>query len=168
MSSLQRRILPRTTHKSPIQYAYLDSNEYNDSMIYNVSKTGIYFENFDPVQPQSKIRIKMVNYSPTAKGVEAARFYLGKTRWCRELSLSETTLFGIGVQLLAKSNHKDYSDLLRISQTCDLCGRTIPSETITELDKCIELCQNCCKSMGKIPEGKGKDMVKRFLMGNVV
>jgi hypothetical protein len=46
-----------------------------EAVIYNSSRGGIYYESAQAIPLESEVQIMMVNYSPTAKGPEAYRFY---------------------------------------------------------------------------------------------
>jgi hypothetical protein len=55
-----------------------------------------------------------------------------------------------------------------LEYTCDLCGKKSPFEYIHRTTEHVHLCRDCHKYISAIPEGKLKDSLMRFLMGNVI
>jgi NAD-dependent SIR2 family protein deacetylase len=55
-----------------------------------------------------------------------------------------------------------------IEYTCDLCDKKSPFEYIHRTTEHVHLCRDCHKYISAIPEGKLKDSLVGFLMGNVI
>jgi hypothetical protein len=55
-----------------------------------------------------------------------------------------------------------------ISYSCDFCGEKIPSDKILEIEDLVYLCQSCFNYFEDLPEGKIKESIKEFLIGNVI
>ena len=55
-----------------------------------------------------------------------------------------------------------------IEYICDLCDKKYPFEYIQRTPEHVQLCRDCHKYISEIPEGKLKDSLMRFLMGNVI
>jgi hypothetical protein len=55
-----------------------------------------------------------------------------------------------------------------LEYTCDLCDKKTPFEHIHRTTEHVHLCRDCHKYISAIPEGKLKDSLMRFLMGNVI
>jgi hypothetical protein len=55
-----------------------------------------------------------------------------------------------------------------LEYTCDLCDKKSPFEYIHRTTEHVDLCRDCHKYISAIPEGKLKDSLMRFLMGNVI
>jgi hypothetical protein len=50
---------------------------------------------------------------------------------------------------------------------CDLCGTLIPFDLSHETPKGAQLCKDCHRRYMAVPEGKMRQSVERFLVGNV-
>ena len=55
-----------------------------------------------------------------------------------------------------------------ISTSCDLCGENKHHEEIHETDDLVCLCTTCLKYLESLPDGKIKESIKEFLIGNVL
>ena len=55
-----------------------------------------------------------------------------------------------------------------LSCSCDLCGEKVPSEEILEIEDFVYLCNSCFNYLKDLPEGKIKEGIKEFLIGNVI
>jgi len=55
-----------------------------------------------------------------------------------------------------------------ISCSCDFCGEEVPSDKILEIEDLVYLCQSCFNYFEDLPEGKIKESIKEFLIGNVI
>ena len=55
-----------------------------------------------------------------------------------------------------------------LSCSCDLCGEKVASEEIHENEDFVCLCINCFNYLKELPEGKIKESIKEFLIGNVI
>ena len=55
-----------------------------------------------------------------------------------------------------------------LSCSCDLCGEKVPSEEILENEDFVYLCHSCFNYLADLPEGKIKESIKEFLIGNVL
>ena len=52
--------------------------------------------------------------------------------------------------------------------SCDLCGERMPSGVSQETDDFVSLCLNCFNYLEDLPEGKIKESINKFLVGNVI
>ena len=52
--------------------------------------------------------------------------------------------------------------------SCDLCGEQMPFGASRETDYFVSFCLNCFNYFEGLPEGKIKESIKKFLVGNVV
>jgi len=55
-----------------------------------------------------------------------------------------------------------------LSCSCDLCGEKVSSEEILEIEDFVHLCNSCFNYFKGLPEGKIKQGIKEFLIGNVI
>ena len=168
MKVYAKRAYPRNNYEAPIMYARIGTDDYSDSRMYNFSRNGLYFEPKQPLVPESDIVVVMVNYAPGTFGPEAYRSYAAKIRWCREIPQRKADLYGVGVELFARSNEILNPEIRETVHTCDLCGELCPSENIRLTEDHFLLCDNCDKHMGAMPNGMIKDSINRFLAGNVL
>ena len=70
------------------------------------------------------------------------------------------TLEGRYVRMLgAKANER---------RLCDMCGEFVSAACICRMDGLIDLCPDCYRHMGMMPEGQVKSSIKHILIGNVL
>ncbi len=62
----------------------------------------------------------------------------------------------------------DSGNVHGFSCSCDLCGEKVPSEEILENEDLVYLCNSCLNYLEDLPEGKIKESIKEFLIGNVI
>ena len=168
MAAYTKRTYSRNPYEATIMYANYNTENYYHAKMYNSSAGGMYFESDHAIKPESDICIKMVNYSPDKSGPEADKAYRAKVKWCEKKIKSDTPCYGIGIQYLVKS-HTVYGGSVHGSTcSCDLCGEKVPYGEIHETDDYICLCINCSNYLEELPEGKIKESIKEFLVGNVI
>jgi hypothetical protein len=51
---------------------------------------------------------------------------------------------------------------------CDLCGVAMPADRLHSADGNVQLCDRCYRQYLCIPQGKIRQCLQRFLMGNVI
>ena len=54
------------------------------------------------------------------------------------------------------------------SCSCDLCGEKVASDEILEIEDLVCLCNRCFNYFEDLPDGKIKESIKDFLIGNVI
>jgi len=168
MAAFTKRVYSRNTYEAPIMYANYDTENYSHAEMYNSSTAGMYFESDSAIKPETDICIKMVNYRPDTSGPEAYKAYRAKVRWCKKMDKEDTSRYGIGIQYLVKSHTVYGGNVHGSTYSCDLCGENKPTEEIHETDDFVRLCINCFKYIEALPEGKIKESIKEFLIGNVI
>jgi hypothetical protein len=168
MTAHAGRLHTRINRKVPIKYSFGEKEDVFEAVIYNSSRGGIYYEPSQAIPPESEVQIMMVNYSSTAKGPEAYRFYEAKTKWLREISAATPPSYGVGAQLLIKSREIDSPDMERISHPCEMCGQMIPCDEIITIDDCVGLCRSCYEYFQQLSEGPAKEAIKRHLVCNFI
>lgn len=52
--------------------------------------------------------------------------------------------------------------------SCDLCGEKVRSDEILEIEDHVCLCNSCFNYFKDLPEGKIKEGIMEFLIGNVI
>ena len=168
MTTLHKRAYSRNPHKAPIMYTNYDTENYYNAKVYNSSQGGVYFESERALQPESDICIKMVTHSSEEPGSEACKAFRARVKWCEKRNKGGISCYGIGIQYLAKSHTVYGGKVHGLSCSCDLCGKKVPSEEILEIGDLAYLCSSCFNYLEDLPEGKTKESVKEFLIGNVI
>lgn len=163
-----KRTYSRNAYEAPIMYANYNTENYYNAKMYNAGPGGMYFESDQALKPKSDICIKMINYTPDTSGPEAYQAYRAQVKWCRKIDKEETSCYGIGIQFLVKSHTVYGGDVHGSTQACDLCGEKMPNGEIQETDDFVCLCINCFNYLEALPEGKIKESIKEFLLGNVI
>ena len=168
MSALIKRAYSRDAYAAPIMYANYDTDNYYHAEMYNSGLGGMYFESEKAIQPGSEICIKMVNYKPDKSGPESFKAYRARVKWCKKTRKKGISCYGIGIQYLAKSHSVYGGKVHGLTCSCDLCGEKMPCEEIFVNGDLVCLCINCFNYLKDLPEGKIKERIKEFLIGNVI
>ena len=168
MNTISQRHFSRNDCCLPIKYATLKDCKYSKSTLYNISKTGMYFESARKLKPKSNITIIMPKRSLPAAGSGWFHYYLGQIIWCRRIQGESGTCFGYGVRLSKCGQQEDGEDAQEICQLCDMCNTAAPCDEIKIIDDHIYLCTACYTHFNSLPDGYFKNDVIRFLKGNVV
>ena len=168
MPANTKRSYARCVCEVPIMYTDYDTEKYHHAKIYNSSLGGMYFESDHSLQPESDIYIKMINYAPDAPGPEAYRTYRAKVKWCKKIDKSISYRYGIGIEHMTKSHLVYDRSVEGDTYSCDLCGIEVPSGEIQNTDDFVFLCISCFNYLGELPEGKIKESINDFLLGNVI
>lgn len=168
MHAYTKRAYARCAYEAPIMYTDYDTGKYYHAQIYNNSPRGMYFESDHSLQPELDIYIKMVNYAPGKSGPEAYRAYRAKVKWCKRIDKSTLNRYGIGIEYIPKGHIFNDRDVYGATHTCDLCGTEMSSGEIQKTDDYVLLCISCFNYLEDLPEGKIKESIKNFLLGNVV
>ncbi len=97
-SNVQRNFA-RHYFEFPIMFADYNSKTFFDAKMYNSSTDGMYFESTYYLQPGFDIHIKKPNKMPDLDyAPEAYKTVQAKVMWCKEVELSDSSKYGIGVQ----------------------------------------------------------------------
>jgi hypothetical protein len=168
MTTLHKRAYSRNPHEALILYTNYDTENYYNAKLYNSSQGGVYFESERALQPESDICIKVVTHLSEEPGSEVCTACRARVKWCEKRNKSGISCYGIGIQYLAKSNTLYGGKVYGLSCSCDLCGEKVPSDEIIEIEDLVYLCNSCFNYFKDLPEGKIKESVKEFLVGNVI
>jgi hypothetical protein len=136
--------------------------------MYNSSLGGMYFESEGALQPGSDIRIKMVTHSSEYPGSEALETCRARVKWCQKRNKSGISCYGIGIKYIDKSYTFCSGHSRGIRCSCDFCGQKVPPDKILEIEDLVYLCQSCFNYFKDLPEGRIKESIKEFLIGNVI
>lgn len=163
MTAYKKRAHSRGNYEAPIRYADFNTKNYFEAKMYNWSMDGMYFESPRCPPAKSDICIQMVGYMPDSEGPEAYRFYRAKVRWCKQIVNVGGPPCGVGVQHIVRSHIVSGP-----TYTCSLCGENIPYGEIHETDDFVYLCSACFNHLKVLPDGKVKECIKNFMIGNVI
>lgn len=97
----------------------------------------------------------MVNCSPALCEPEANDGYRAEVVWCRKIKEGAAKpRYGVGVRFTVN--------------ICDQCGRKVSYQKIRKTDKLVLLCSDCFEKLENLSEGKIKESVENYLIGNVI
>lgn len=168
MTKITPRAHPRTTYQAPIRYALLNSEEFSTAHTSDFSYEGLCCEVPHKIEPDADVCIVMQNYTPGNAGLEAYHSYVARIRWINLLSKNGSERYATGAQIVARS-HDILSTEEQIPKIeCDLCGCLESMHRVNQTVKGVYLCRRCLRHFSKIPSGKIRQCVERFLVGNVV
>lgn len=94
----EKREYKRFELKTPVIYAYQDSDQFTKAQMRNYCEGGMCFEACNEIEPGSNLYIMMENYSPDTIDAEFYEGYRAEVRWCRDISLENNKEFKIGVK----------------------------------------------------------------------
>jgi len=135
MIAQSKRLFPRHGCHLPIQYRTTDIDSFSDAMLYNCSRTGMYFEPRAIVMPEESVQIIMSTYSASADGPDRYRYYQARAIWCRSIPDDTDPRYGCGARLLACSCKADGKDAKVICHTCDMCSVPIPCHDLRKTEE---------------------------------
>ena len=168
MTNITPRLHQRKTYHLPIEYALLNSGQFEQAHTYDYSSQGFCYEVPRKLEPDTEVCIVMKNYTPGQSGPEAYRSYVTRVRWTHQISGNGNKRYAAGAEIVARS-HDVLSTEAQLPQVvCDLCDRLEPMHRIEEINTGVYLCRECLKHFSSIPSSKIRECVERFLVGNVV
>lgn len=168
MTHIIPRSHPREAYQAPIQFALLNSADFEPATTFNYSPEGLCYEVPRNLDPDTEVCILMENYAPGQTGPEAYRSYVARIRWIHLLSRNGSERYAAGAQIVARSHDVLTSEKQLPTFRCDLCGKLEPRHRLLSTDSGLDLCQRCMKHFSNIPSEKIRLCVERFLMGNVI
>ncbi len=168
MAAFVQRAHPRQAIQVPIKYRPAQSDQFFGARTLNYSSDGLCLEIDQKVEPQTEIYVVMENYTPDQHGPEGYRAYRTSVRWIRPLSANGDQGFVAGTQIMVRSHELPEDHVDEPRQICDLCGDLIQECGLHCTDENAQLCDPCYHHYCKLPEGKARECVERFIVGNVV
>jgi ribosomal protein L37AE/L43A len=161
MKSTQSRFFPRQQCAIPIEHAFHRSHHYHDSIVYNKSISGLYFETTSSIEPESIVHISVKNQPLHRQPAGALRYFKARAKWCRP---GRTGRFGVGAQLLEAKCSIDAAESYPIVYECDLCGRPTGHESLTKLAEGVFVCACCDDHFGALGDTQIKACLLDVLM----
>jgi hypothetical protein len=161
----------RTDSSAIIQYAALHRErpeQYRATRMRNYSAGGMCYETDQKLDPESEVCVVMQNYAPDQPGPERYRSYLIRVRWIEALPDEGNNCYAAGARIIARSHEVLTACSDEPFQFCDLCGVLMPVCCLQRTPENAQLCEQCHKHFQSIPEGKLRECVARFLIGNVI
>ncbi len=168
MAAFVQRAHPRQALQAPIKYRTAQSDRFFQARTLNYSSDGLCLEVDHKVEPQTEIYVLMENYAPGRTGPEGYRCYRTRVRWIRPRTAYRDQGFIAGTQIMARSHDAPEARVEDTHQICDMCGDLIQECRLQCTDENAQLCEPCYRHYCKIPEGKTRECVDRFIVGNVV
>lgn len=168
MAQIIPRSHPRTAYQAPIQYALINSEQFEPARTHDYSAEGFCYELPRKLEPGTEVCIVMQNYTPGNDGPEAFRSYVARIRWINLLSNNGSAHYAAGAQIVARSHEVLSTEAKLPRMACDLCDRLEPIHRVRQTDAGVSLCRQCLKHFSNIPSEKIRQCVERFLVGNVI
>jgi hypothetical protein len=162
------RAYERTASQAPFQYALLDTEKFHHTQAHDFSAGGVCFEPCEPLKPGTDICIVMEAYRPELAGLEAYRSYVASISWIHPLSNNGSERYLAGAQFVTRSHEIITAEKQLPHHLCDLCGELVTLHKLEKTPGGAQLCHPCQKHFNKIPPGKVRQCIERFLIGNVV
>ncbi|MBT8340957.1 MAG: hypothetical protein HKP58_14345 [Desulfatitalea sp.] len=171
MSDVIARAYPRVSFEAPIQYGVSNAGtclQLHAARTLNYSAGGFCYETDEQLPPEAEVCIIMSNYTPGQNGPESFRSYLTRLRWMQPLPVTQEKRYAAGAQIIARSH--DVLDICAEEprHDCDLCGALTALPRLQKIAGDAQLCGSCFRHFQSFPQGKGRQCLERFLMGNVV
>lgn len=168
MNTPSRREHPRVPYESEILYAPGETEAFRESRMYNLSKGGLYFETPELLPEFSNVQIKMKEGASPTEELVPFQSYVAGIRWRQEVQHNGAAVYGFGVRFLERRQETSKSPVIVEEVCCDVCGdRKNRRECRMDTDFVV-YCPLCHNHVDRLPKGKIKDCIHRFLSGNVV
>ena len=163
-----QRAFQRNKTDTPARYESVEAGKYYDSRIVNYSNDGLCLEGQQQLPYEALVNIDVLKHTPGAFGPEGYRAFLGEVRWCREVRANGSKIYDMGVQVISKKREADGMLEKPGSYSCQLCGDSVLARHVTEILEWVYLCPYCCRHFHALPQGRLKDSIERFMIGNVI
>jgi hypothetical protein len=165
-----QRAFHRNKSNTPARYEEVENGHFYDSRIVNFSHDGLCLEGPHPLPLAAVVSVNVLEQTPGAFGLEGCRNILGEVRWCKQNGENGGKVFDAGVRVISKK--RDISDLDSVAKPdnflCHLCGDSVLARHVTEVLEWVYLCPYCCRHFNALPQGRLKESIERYMVGNVV
>jgi hypothetical protein len=105
----------------------------------------------------------VVSYQPHSNRAKA---YPQKAKWCNDIIKTGKSRHKTGLQYMTKRDLDCGSS--GSSCSCDLCGKNSLHGRIHQNEDLVCLCSDCLNHLEVLPDGKIKESIENFLIGNVL
>jgi DNA-directed RNA polymerase subunit RPC12/RpoP len=154
MFSVSRRAFPRNNCAVKIIFSIHPSKKLFTANMYNDSEGGMYFESNFVLEPGTDLIIKRDDFDPIKHGSEALKGYRAEVVWCESVGRNGGSLYGVGVRF--------------IMNVCSQCGKTVAYTDIQKTNAFLFLCPDCFRMLEAMRDGKMKNCIENYLIGNVI
>ena len=168
MAAFVQRAHSRQTLQVPIKYRTAQSDQFIGARTLNYSRDGLCLAVDHNLEPQTEIDVVMEHYARGRTGPEGYRSYRTRVCWIRPRAAYRAQGFVAGTQIMSRSHDAPKARVDESRQFCDMCGDLIQECRLQCTDENAHLCEPCYRHYCKIPEGKTRECVDRFIVGNVV
>ncbi len=100
----EKRTCSRCPHEVPVIYGYFNSGYYYPATAINHSEDGIYLEADFFIKPGASVFIRAesgtagLSKNTPCECLGHRMIALGQVKWCRELSASKFSCYGVGIK----------------------------------------------------------------------
>ncbi len=98
MAVYVRRVYARNYRKSSITYTCCETDKNHKVQMLNSSIGGMCFKSKIPLKRGTEILVEKADNGSAELVTLESKDYPSKVKWCNEISNSDTSYFGIGVQ----------------------------------------------------------------------
>jgi hypothetical protein len=164
-----QRFFSRSEVELPLQFLIPDTQNIVTARLYNFCQNGVYFQGHLPMEPGQETTIVIPDVIAYAPAIDSCSGYRIQVRWCKQLQKQKSPNFGIGAQLLEKTDGSFKSATPeRFYLECDLCGRVLSEWCACRISGAVCLCLSCYKHLQTDLSGHLHTSVLRFIERNVV
>jgi len=168
MAANEQRRYARQSVDTPLYYSLPLEDRSGVARLLNISPQGVFFESHQPLEPGQDIHLVLPKPPPEALLQNGYAGYQASIIWHAERSRNRRPSYGIGVQLLDKTEEMERFSILEQPIECDLCCKSFQTGSILQWRETVRLCTGCSDHLASIPEGVIRNCVLRFLDGNVL
>jgi hypothetical protein len=168
MIGTEQRAFTRNAVEVSLQFKIPETEELAVTRLLNFSQGGIYFESYLPLVPDYVTTIVMPDLLAKSPAPDTYAGYRVRIRWCNELKKLRDLKYGIGAQLLEKTEELTKAKSLESNSACDLCDQLIEGGSICRIEGSGCLCLPCYKHLEGIPEGPARESILSFINRSVI
>jgi hypothetical protein len=147
---IKQRVFSRNNFKTTVVFTDFDKEEFHQGEMVNSGVGGMCFVTDRPLKSGTNIFIRMEGLAPDPYWPESAEAYLGEVRWCQEKQGTDGILYYIGVRFIVGR--------------CKRCNAQIPPKKMNGVD----LCPDCYGDLCGVSDGKLKDCLTNYWLGNIL
>ena len=164
-----QRLFSRSEIEVSLQFLIPETQNIATARLYNFCQNGVYFQSHVPMESGQETTIVIPDLIAEAPAFDSCSGYRIQVRWCKPLPKLKSPNFGIGSQLLEKTDgFLKSATPERFYLECDLCGRVLNEWCACRISGAVCLCLECYKHLQTDLAGPMHKSVLRFIERNVV
>jgi hypothetical protein len=164
-----QRLFSRSEVEVHLQFLIPETQNIATARLYNFCQNGVHFQSDMSMEPGQETTIVIPDVIAEAPAVDSCSGYRIQVRWCKQLQKQKSPSFGIGAQLLEKTDvFLKTATPERFYVECDLCGRVLNEWCACRISGAVCLCLACYKHLQTALSGSLHKSVLRFIERNVV